>query len=254
MNSTFRLDPVRADGEMLRMHRTPQILVPSKGPLDWKPLLASPERQWKPGYSAMACAQCWEDAVEKMPNGLPPEISGIVGDETRLILAIPEHQVPNPGGTTKSQSDVFAPLAMGEATCTLTVEVARDRPFGRSVNKWAETTERSDAILDCMSEVFGNAGRPPGHVPYQLCHRTASAIYGADRFNAGSAAMIVHSFFPEGENEEKDGFGDFSAFCALLGLTDVEKSKPRWTRLSTGRDLLLGWAQGDPRYLQRDVS
>lgn len=74
---------------MLRMHRTPQILVPSEGPLDWKPLLANPERQWKPGYSVMACARCWEDAAEKKPNGLPPEISGIVGSETRLILAIP---------------------------------------------------------------------------------------------------------------------------------------------------------------------
>ena len=254
MNSAFRLDSVRADGEMLRMHRTPQILVPSEGPLDWKPLLANPERQWKPGYSAMACAQCWEDAVEKMPSGLPPEISGIVGDQTRLILAIPEHQVPNPGGTTKSQSDVFALLAMGGATCTLTVEAARDRPFGRSVNKWAEKTERSDAILDCMSEVFGNAGRPPGHVPYQLCHRTASAIYEADRFNAGSAAMIVHSFFPEGENEEKDGFGDFAAFCAFLGVADVEKSKPMRTRLSTGQDLLLGWAEGDTKYLRKVVA
>ena len=31
-------------------------------------------------------------------------------------------------------SDVFALLAMGKATCTLTVDAARDRPFGRSVN------------------------------------------------------------------------------------------------------------------------
>ena len=238
---------------MLRMHRTPQILVPSKGPLDWKPLLANSELHWKPGHSAMACAQCWEDAVEKMPNGLPPEISGIVGDETRLILAIPEHQVPNPGGTTKSQSDVFALLAMGGATCTLTVEAVKDKPFGDSVAEWEPKTTRSEAILDCMREVFGSAGRPPGHVPYQLCHRTASAIYEADRFNAGSAAMIVHSFFPEGENEEKDGFDSFAAFCAFLGVADAEKSKPMWITLSSGRDLLLGWAKGDPKYIRQAV-
>ena len=143
---------------------------------------------------------------------------------------------------------------MGEATCTLTVEAVKDKPFGDSVAKWEPKTTSSEAILDCMSEVFGNAGRPPGHVPYQLCHRTASAIYDADRFNAGSAAMIVHSFFPEGEDEEKDGFGDFAAFCAFLGLTDVEKSKPMRTTLSTGRDLLLGWAKGDTNYLQRIAS
>ena len=239
---------------MLRMHRKPQILVPSEGPEDWQPLLANSELHWKPDHSAMACAQCWEEAVKKKPSGLPTEISGIVGRETRLILAIPEHTVPNPGGTRASQSDVFALLAMGEATCTLTVEAVRDNPFGASVEVWEDNIASSDIILDHMSEVFGNAGRPPGHLPYQLCHRTASAIYEADRFNAGSAAMIVHSFLPEGEDQDKDGFDRFAAFCAFLGLADVEKSKPMWTTLSTGRDLLLGWAQGDAKYLRQAVS
>ena len=65
-------------------------------------------------------------------------------------------------------------------------------------------------------------------------HRTASAIYGADRFNAGSAAMIAHSFFPEGKNEENDGFNRIAVFCAFLGVADAERSRPMWTTLSTG--------------------
>ena len=239
---------------MPRMHRKPQILVPTEGPEDWQHHLANSELHWKPNHSAMACAQCWEEAVKKRPNGLPPEISGIVGSETRLILAIPEHTVPNPGGTRPSQSDVFALLARGEATCTLTVEAVKDKPFGDSVAEWEPKTTSSEAILDRMSEVFGSAGRPPGHVPYQLCHRTASAIYEADRFNAGSAAMIVHSFFPEDEDEDKDGFDGFAEFCAFLGIADAERSKPMWITLSTGRDLLLGWAEGSPRYLRQAVS
>ena len=189
-----------------------------------------------------------------MSNGLPSEFSEIVGTETRPILAIPEHTVPNPGGTKPSQSNVFALLAMGAATCTLTVEAVRDKPFGDSIAEWEPDTTSSDIILDHISEVFGNAGRPPGHLPYQLCHWTASAIYEADRFNAGSAAMIVHSFFPEGEDQDKDGFDRFAAFCGFLGLADVEKSKPMWTTLSTGRDLLLGWAQGDAKYLRKVIS
>ena len=239
---------------MLPMHRKPQILVPAKGFGDWKRRLANSELHWKPNHSAMACAQCWEEAVKKRPNGLPTEISGIVGDDARLILAIPEHTVPNPGGTKPSQSDVFALLAKGKATCTLTVEAVKDKRFGDLVSEWGPKTTNNEAILDRMSEVFGSAGRPPGHVSYQLCHRTASAIYEADRFNAGSAAMIVHSFFPEGEDQEKDGFDRFAAFCEFLGRADVERSKPMWITLSTGRDLLLGWAQGDPRCLKRDAS
>jgi hypothetical protein len=30
-----------------------QILIPARGPEDWKALLAEPERQWKRGYSAL---------------------------------------------------------------------------------------------------------------------------------------------------------------------------------------------------------
>ena len=96
-----------------------------------------------------------------MPNGLPTEISGIVGRKTRLILAIPEHRVSNPGGTRASQSDVFALLSMAEGTYTLTFEALNDRPFGDSVSDWEYGTAGSDAILDRMREVFGNAGRSP---------------------------------------------------------------------------------------------
>ena len=150
--------------------------------MNWEPLLSNP-MHWKPGHSAMACAQCWEDAVTKAPNGLPLEISWIVVREGRPILAIPEHRGSSLGGTRPSQSDVFALLSMAEGTYTLTFEALNDRPFGDSVSDWEHGTASSDAILDRMREVFGNAGRPPGHVPYQLCHRAASAIYEADRFN-----------------------------------------------------------------------
>ena len=78
-----------------------------------------------------------------------------------------------------------------------------------------------------------------------------SAIYEAVRFNANNAAMIVHSFFPEGEDEGKDGFNDFAAFCELLGFTDVEKAVPMRKTLSSGKGLLLGWAEGDAEYLQK---
>ena len=105
-----------------------------------------------------------------------------------------------------------------------------------------------------MREAFGDAGRSPSHVPCQLCHRVASTICEIDRFNAGAGAMIVHSFFPEGEDEEKGGFDRFAVFCAFLGRTDAEKSTPMWARLSIGRDLLLGWAKGDPKYLWQALS
>ena len=248
MNSLFRLDAVHGIGKMSGMTKKPQILVPSWGAGAWQHLLASPDLHWKPGHSAMAGALCWEEAVESMPNGLPPEISEIVGKETRLILAIPEHKVPIPGGRAPSQSDVFALLAMEDGTCTLTVETVRDESFGPLIHQWQEKTANGgEDRLTALCNELDVEYPPPADLRYQLFHRTVSAIYEADRFNAGTAAMIVHSFFPGNE----DGFGDFAAFCGLLGFTDVERSKPMRKPLPSGRDLLLGWAQGDPGYLQQ---
>ena len=187
-----------------------------------------------------------------MPNGLPPEISEIVGKETGLILAIPEHKVPIPGGKRASQSDVFALLAMGDATCTLTVETVCDESFGPLIHQWQEKTSNGgEDRLTALCNALDVQYPPPEDLRYQLFHRTVSAIYEADRFNAGTAAMIVHSFFPGNEDEGKDGFGDFAAFCELLGFTDVEKAVPMRKTLSSGKGLLLGWAEGDPQYLQK---
>ena len=239
---------------MSRMTKKPQILVPSWGAGAWQHLLASPDLHWKPGHSAMAGALCWEEAAEDMPNGLPPEISEIVGKETRLILAIPEHKVPIPGGRAPSQSDVFALLAMEGGTCTLTVETVRDESFGPTIDKWQENTANGgEDRLTALCNALDIQYPPPEELRYQLFHRTVSAIYEAERFNANTSAMIVHSFFPENEDKDKDGFGDFAAFCGHLGFTDVEKSKPMRKTLSSGRDLLIGWAHGDTDYLTRNV-
>ena len=74
MNWPFWLDAACGADEMLRMNRKPQILAHSKGSMNWEPLLSNPIN-WKPGHSAMACAQCREDAVMKASSELPLEIS-----------------------------------------------------------------------------------------------------------------------------------------------------------------------------------
>ena len=196
----------------------------------------------------MAGVLCWEEAVESMPNGLPQEVSEIVGKETRLILAL------IPGGSKESQSDVFALLAMEDGTCTLTVETVRDEAFGPTIDKWQETTanggeDRLTALCDELDIPYP----PPADLRYQLFHRTVPAIYEAGRFNANTAAMIVHSFFPENEDKGKDGFRDFAAFCGLLGFKGVRKANYMQKILPSGKRLLLGWAQGDPYYLTRTI-
>src|SRR5262245_25892633 len=82
-----------------------KILIPSPGPDAWQKFLAEPDKQWRSGYSAKTLACCWQDC-----NGLPQEIGELFSSEfehelPELLLAIPEHKVPLPGGDRASQID-----------------------------------------------------------------------------------------------------------------------------------------------------
>lgn len=79
----------------------------------------------------MAAALSWEAA-----NGVPPEISKILGGSVELLLAIPEHKVALPGGRRESQCDVFALIRVGNETMAIAVEAKVNEPFGPTVSEW----------------------------------------------------------------------------------------------------------------------
>jgi hypothetical protein len=102
-----------------------KIFVPTKSGADWQPLLAKPKVHWKVGASAMTAAAAWEAAADV----LPPEITRLlessrekVLSDLRLVLALPEWQVPLPGGTTTSNTDVLAICRNDLGVCILGVE------------------------------------------------------------------------------------------------------------------------------------
>lgn len=187
----------------------------------------------------MAAALSWEAA-----NGLPPEIAGLLGDGAELLLAIPEHKVPLPGGSRESQCDVFGLVSASNGTIALSVEAKVNEPFGPTVGEWmlnASTgkIERMRFICDCL----GLRETPNDAVRYQLLHRTAAAVIEAERFKTDGAAMIVQSFSPTHK-----WFEDFAAFCALFDLT-AEIGKPLSHTLPSGKPLTLGWAVGSEAFL-----
>ena len=215
-----------------------KILVPSRGPSDWQSLLADPAKHWHAGYSAMAAARSWEAA-----GGLPPEFEPILGPGAELIFAIPEHKVPLPGGRRESQCDVFALVRSNGRVVALAVEAKVNETFDKTLGEWlADASAGKRRRLEAICAILG-CGEPPPDVRYQLLHRTAAAVLEADRLNAGAAAMVVQSF-----SQEHRWFGDFSAFCAFLGL-EAGMSIPLVRRTPNGRDLILGWASGDAKFL-----
>ena len=99
-----------------------------------------------------------------------------------------------------------------------------DEPFGPLVAEW-NTTPGRDTRLTHLCGVLGLRKGETGDLRYQLFHRTASAIFEAERYCARHAMMLVHSF--SGTDASLD---DFLRFAAAMGMSEAGKdavSEPR---------------------------
>jgi hypothetical protein len=231
-----------ARGQDLRYgHHMSRILVPSSGPAAWQQFLAKPDRQWVSGYSARTIAHAWE----AQPSW-PPEVASIVEQvvgPTELLLAIPEHKTPLPGGQRESQSDVFALGRHAGGLIACTIEGKVNEPFGPSVaDQMKDASSGKQERLEYLCHSLGLEACP-GDVHYQLLHRTVSALIEAERFAASDAAMIVHSFSPE-----RRWFDAFARFASLFGENAVA-GKAIVLSTPVGKRLIIGWACGDPCHL-----
>jgi hypothetical protein len=213
---------------------------------DWKPLLAEPDKQWKTGYSARALAYCWQDA-----DGFPQSVrwvfdeSGIEAfEDIQMLLGIPEHQVPLPGGTRPSQTDLWVLARSKAGLISIAVEGKVSEPFGPTVGDWLKDASPGKLErLEFLRDLLGVPDPVPEDVRYQLLHRTASAIIEAKRFHASHAVMLVHSF-----SQTHEWFEDFERFARLFGVP----VKPNRVVPVADRDgvmLHLGWASGHQRFL-----
>ncbi len=200
-----------------------RILIPTESIADWKSFLAEPEKQWRPGYSAMMTAQSWENAA-----GLPPEIAsafarseGNYFNNLDLLIAIPEYKTDLKGGRRPSQSDVFALLRSDKGLVAVTVEAKAREGFGPTMAQWRNGVS-DKGYTERLRHIMENTGLEksvPDHTRYQLLHRTASAVIEAMRFQCHAAAMIVQSFV---ESDAENHFGDYATFISLYGAAPAK--------------------------------
>lgn len=221
-----------------------RILIPTQSVGDWKRLLAKPDLHWKAGASAMAAASSWEAA-----NGFPPEVSAALEagpDELRgldLLLAVPEWDVPLPGGSTSSHTDVLAVATNSHGLVVMAVEAKVDEPLGPTLGeKRADASAGQEERLLYLHAALGRQQPLPDTIRYQLLHRSASAVITARRFHAHSAVMLVQSFSPESR-----WFEDFAAFVAVLGASGGRGEVTVVPGIKRPR-LYLGWCAGEQRH------
>lgn len=221
-----------------------QIYIPTSGPKDWQWLLASPGLHWKHGASAMALADAWEGA-----SPWPPKVASALDTcdelaQLEMLLAIPEHGTPLPGGSRASQTDllVLARKALG-GLVSIAVEGKAEEPFGdKTVAEWraeagAGRAERLAYLLNLLALPDDDS---VAGLRYQLLHRTAAAVIEARRFGAADAVMLVHSF-----SSKKSWFDDYAKFAELLGVA-AESGTVSKARVLGEITLYLGWVSDTP--------
>ena len=166
-------------------------------------------------------------------------------ESLELLLALPEHKVPLPGGSRSSQNDIWV-LARSEGELiSIAVEGKVSEAFGPTVQEWQASSSPGKAAR--LAYLLSLLGMPsvPETTRYQLLHRTASAIIEAQRFNATHAVMLVHSF-----SQSSEWFDDYAAFVSLMGGSAAESGISSVGGRG-GVSLHLAWVRGDSRYLSR---
>lgn len=224
-----------------------QILIPTKGPEDWKQFLAEPEKHWRQGFSARSLAYAWEEARFR-PTGLPVEVEAAFAKEPRLaglesLIAIPEHQVPLPGGRRPSQTDLWVLGKTATDLVSIAVEGKVSEAFGPTLGEWRlEASPGKQTRLEFLCQCLGLKNTPPDDIRYQLLHRTASAVTEAKRFRATCAVLLVHSF-----SQSNEWFEDYVRFLNHYGLDAVE-GQPACLEKIDGVMLYTVWVKGDAKY------
>ncbi|MBU1417832.1 MAG: hypothetical protein KKI15_05055 [Proteobacteria bacterium] len=222
-----------------------KIFIPSTGPNDWKPFLADSEKHWVRGRSARSLAHSWEDC-----EGFPYEIKNTLQQASSLadieaLLVFPEWKVPLPGGNRASQNDVWVLAKCSTGLVSIAIEGKVEESFDKKLSEWLVGAspgklERLNYLVSCLGL---SSDPPPGHIYYQLMHRTASAIIEAERFGASSAVMLIHTFSPSDQ-----WFEEFRQFAKLFGI-DAKIGELAEAKVQNEMPLYLGWVHGDERYL-----
>jgi hypothetical protein len=220
--------------------------IPTRSPEDWKQFLIDPEKQWRTGYSAKALAYSWESA-----NGFPSEVNQLFA-QSRLpefqnlepILIFPEYPVMLPGGARPSQNDIFVLAKADGGLISMTVEGKVSEPFGPTLEKWlAGASAGKTQRLGFLKEKLGLACEIPMNIRYQLIHRAVSALLEAEKFNAPTAVMLIHSF-----NQDDLWFEEFVSFMKLFQV-ETQHNQLTWVKKLKGINFYSGWVRGNSKYL-----
>ena len=182
-------------------------------PKDVIPYLAKQERHWKRGYSAYELAHSWVNA-----GGIPAPVRSVLDTcpdyaGAGLVEGLFERNVDLRTPGRRSQTDLLAFVKLVHGTAVIAVEGKVDESFDDLVSTWNDHSPGKERRLQAFCATLGLRVADVGGIRYQLLHRTASAIYEAQRYRTLRAVMLVHSF-----SLTDASFHDLQAFAKSMGV------------------------------------
>ena len=189
--------------------------VPLTKPEDIIPHLAKQGLHWKEKHSAQELVLAWS----KAPDGIPASVRSVLKtvDEfasTELVDGFFEKEVYLRTPGRNSQTDLMVIAALDNQLGVIAVEGKVDEPFGDLVSHWNDDTPAKKARLFGLCSTLALEPNDVGSLRYQLLHRTASAVYEAQRYRCRQEIMLVHSFSPT-----RMWFDDFSRFSDAMSMS-----------------------------------
>ena len=210
-------------------------------PEDVIPYLAKQERHWRKGYSAYELAHSWIRA-----GGIPDPVRSVLDTcpdyaGAALVEGLFERDVDLRTPGRRSQTDLLAFVKLRHGDAVIAVEGKVDEPFGDRVTTWNDHTPGKERRLAALCASLGLREADIGDIRYQLLHRTASAIYEAQRYRTTQAIMLVHSF-----SVANTSFGDFQAFAGTMGMPVPVVDRVSAEQEREGIRLRLAWVRDRP--------
>lgn len=215
-----------------RLHvslRAPEEVIPHLGAA----------HHWKAGRSAKSLIDQWWGA-----NDIPERVRALLDQapewrEAELIDAFAERCTDLADcRASASQSDLLAIAGLADGLGIIGIEAKVDEGFDKTVDAWRAQPSPGKAMrLSKLCSALGLNPEAIGGLRYQLFHRTVAAVLEAKRYRTRQAAMIVQSWSPH-----HDGFEDYRAFFAALGLPGLEPGVFSNALAIEGVLLRTGWS------------
>ena len=129
----------------------------------------------------------------------------------------------------------------------IAVEGKVEESFAEIVSDWNDSTGKQRRLESLCNTLHLNAAEA-GRLRYQLLHRTASAIYEAQRYRSRHALMLVHSF-----SKTHRWFDDFAAFSRALQMPLDQPGQCSVARMLGGVSLRLAWVSDVPESSRNEM-